>query len=63
MVRVFLTEKGQEKKEIAYETVIAFNQFVHSKINPKDLQVFFKVIQHINRIVDDITINQLTASN
>jgi len=63
MVRVFLTEKGQEKKEIAYETVIAFNQFVYSKIKPKDLQVFFKVIQNINRIVDDININQLTASN
>ena len=45
MVRIFLTKLGQAKKEIAYETVKAFNQFVFDDIPARELRVFFKVIQ------------------
>lgn len=63
MVRVFLTELGQKKKDIAYETVVAFNQFVYSRIPDKELEVFFKVIQQINKMVEENDINQITVLN
>lgn len=53
LVRIFLTEKGQQKKEIALKTVMAFNEKVRGIIDPAELQVFFKVIQRINQIVEE----------
>jgi DNA-binding MarR family transcriptional regulator len=63
MVRVFLTTLGQKKKDIAFETVLAFNQFVYSKISEQELDIFFKVIQQINQIVEENDISQITISN
>ena len=53
LVRIFLTKKGLQKKEISRKTVMAFNEKVRGIIDPDELQVFFKVIQRINQIVED----------
>jgi DNA-binding MarR family transcriptional regulator len=52
-VRIFLTEKGLEKREISRQTVRHFNQKVREKIPEKELNTFFKVISKINRMVDN----------
>ena len=51
-VRIFLTEKGLEKKEIARQTVRTFNHKVREEIPEADLAVFFKVITQINNLID-----------
>ena len=63
MVRIFLTELGQAKKEIAFETVKAFNQFVFDDIPARELRVFFKVIQRINQIVEENDLSEITKLN
>lgn len=63
MVRIFLTKLGQAKKDIAFDTVMAFNHFVYDQIPARDLRVFFKVIQQINQIVDENDINQIIMIN
>ena len=63
LVRIFLTPKGQEKKDIAYKTVMAFNRYVCNKIPPEELMIFLKVIQQINQIVEENNISQIVASN
>jgi len=52
-VRIFLTEKGLEKREVSRQTVRHFNQKVREKIPEKELHTFFKVISQINRMVDN----------
>lgn len=42
-VRIFLTEKGMEKKGKAIETVKTFNQFVKERIPAEKLNTFFQV--------------------
>jgi DNA-binding MarR family transcriptional regulator len=51
-VRIFLTEKGLEKKEIARQTVKTFNQKVREVIPEAELNVFFKVIAQINTLIE-----------
>lgn len=63
MVRIFLTPLGQQKKDKAYETVMAFNQFVHQQITQKDLHTFFKVIQHISQIVEENKLSDIVETN
>jgi len=63
LVRIFLTAKGQLKKDIAFKTVMAFNQQVYGKIPQEELNMFFKVIQQINQIVEENNISQIVASN
>ena len=42
-VRIYLTEKGKEKKGKAIDTVKAFNQFVRERIPEEKLNTFFQV--------------------
>ena len=42
-VRIYLTEKGKEKKGKAIETVKAFNQFVRERIPEEKLNTFIQV--------------------
>ena len=42
-VRIFLTEKGKEKKGKAIETVKTFNQFVKERIPEEKLNTFMQV--------------------
>lgn len=52
-VRIFLTPKGLEKKELSRQTVRRFNQKVREKISEDQLNIFFKVISQINRMIDN----------
>ena len=63
MVRIFLTPLGQEKKDKAYETVMAFNQFVNKKIPRRDLDIFFRVIQQISLIVEENNLSEIVATD
>ncbi len=51
-VRIFLTDEGKRKKEVSRETVLAFNQRVRSVIPESKLNVFFDVIEDINKIIE-----------
>lgn len=59
-VRILLTEKGLEKREISRQTVRNFNQKVREKIPAKELTTFFKVISRINRMIDNKEIYEPT---
>lgn len=52
-VRIFLTQKGLEKKELSRQTVRKFNHKVREKIPENELNTFFKVISQINQLIDN----------
>jgi DNA-binding MarR family transcriptional regulator len=51
-VRIYLTEKGKEKREIARRVVKQFNFSVREVIEEEKLAVFFEVIRKISKIVE-----------
>lgn len=51
-VRIFMTEEGKRKKEVARETVLSFNNQIRDAIPQSKLNVFFDVIEDINKIID-----------
>ena len=53
LVKIFLTEKGKQKKEIAKNKVRTFNSVLKDKIPQKKLQVFFDVIDTINAYIEN----------
>ena len=61
-VRIYLTEEGKEKRELAREGVIEFNKMVREKIPLDKLVVFFDVIKEINLIAEDENI-KIKAAN
>ena len=52
LVRIILTKEGKKKKEKSREVVLRFNQVVREKIEEQKLNVFFDVLQKINRIIE-----------
>jgi MarR family transcriptional regulator, organic hydroperoxide resistance regulator len=52
-VKVFLTEEGKAKREMAREGVIAFNTRIREVIPLEKLVVFFDVIKEISRLTDE----------
>ncbi|TDI66471.1 MAG: MarR family transcriptional regulator [Bacteroidetes bacterium] len=52
-VRVFLTNEGKEKREIAKNTVIALNDQMRKAIPPTKLKTFFEVIKQINQLIEN----------
>jgi DNA-binding MarR family transcriptional regulator len=53
LVRIFLTEKGLEKKEVSRLTVKHFNNKVRQQIPQDELDVFFKVCGRIQGMIDN----------
>ncbi len=51
-VRIFLTEKGLEKREIARKTVKKFNNYVQNHIPKEEMDVFFNVINKVNDLIE-----------
>jgi len=51
-VRIFLTKEGKQHKEKSKETVLRFNEVVREEISGKKLNVFFEVLQEINRMIE-----------
>ena len=52
-VRIFLTDLGKQKKEVSRETVLTFNTKVREVVPQSKLEVFFYVINDINKIIDN----------
>jgi DNA-binding MarR family transcriptional regulator len=52
-VKIFLTEKGIEKKAISRETVKVFNEEVFSRLSEVQLKAFYETIRTINDIIDE----------
>jgi DNA-binding MarR family transcriptional regulator len=50
ITRIFLTEKGKQKKEISKKTVKEFNNEVLEKIGEEKLKLFNEVIEQISEI-------------
>ena len=53
LVRIFLTDKGKEKKEVSRRTVKAFNNAVRAVIPEQKINIFFEVIDQINKVVEE----------
>ncbi|RDV14094.1 MarR family transcriptional regulator [Pontibacter diazotrophicus] len=53
LVRIFLTEKGLEKKEISRQTVKQFNYKVREEVPQEELDVFFKVCAQVQSIIEN----------
>ncbi|WP_162053644.1 MarR family winged helix-turn-helix transcriptional regulator [Pontibacter pamirensis] len=53
LVRIFLTEKGLEKKEISRQTVKKFNNKVRQEIPQEELDVFFKVCAQVQNMIEN----------
>lgn len=52
LVKIFLTELGRQKKDIAKKTVRTFNEAIRNQVSPDKLKVFFEVIKDIQKIID-----------
>ncbi|MBN8821653.1 MULTISPECIES: MarR family transcriptional regulator [Spirosoma] len=52
-VRIFLTEEGKAKRELARDGVILFNNMVREKIPLDKLVIFFEVMKDIIQMVED----------
>lgn len=53
LVRIFLTEKGLEKKEISRQTVKQFNYKVRQEVPQEELDVFFKVCAQVQSLIEN----------
>ncbi|AKD02491.1 MarR family transcriptional regulator [Pontibacter korlensis] len=53
LVRIFLTEKGLEKKEISRQTVKQFNHIIREEIPQEELEVFLKVCGRILGMIEN----------
>jgi MarR family transcriptional regulator, organic hydroperoxide resistance regulator len=51
-VRIYLTEKGKEKRDISRKVVKQFNFFVKENIPQEKLNIFFEVVENINNLID-----------
>lgn len=52
LVRIVLTKEGKQKKERSRETVLRFNEVVKEQIDNDKLNIFFEVLQQINRMIE-----------
>lgn len=52
LVRIVLTKEGKRKRDRSKETVLKFNDAVREQIADDKLDVFFEVLQHINKMID-----------
>lgn len=51
-VRIFLTEEGKVARERSRQTVLRFNEIIRREIPENKLNVFFDVIQQVNKIIE-----------
>jgi DNA-binding MarR family transcriptional regulator len=63
VMRIFLTDEGKKKRELAKIGVVAFNKAVREVVTPEKLDVFFEVINNINEIIDKKSINDKVNIN
>ena len=51
---VHLTPLGLEKRNVAKQVVLDFNENIRKKIKDSDIQTFLKVLSTINKTIDDM---------
>ncbi len=51
-VKIFLTEKGREKREVARTTVRKFNFMIQNTIENEKMEVFFEVVHRITKLIE-----------
>ena len=51
-VRIYLTKAGMKNKEKARETVLRFNEAIREEMSEQKLNVFFEVVQGINKMIE-----------
>lgn len=62
-VRILLTREGKKRREKARETVLRFNEAVRDVVPERKLEVFFDVVQHINRVIERSEIYDKATTN
>lgn len=62
-VRILLTREGKKRREKARETVLRFNEAVREVVPERKLEIFFDVVQHINRMVERSDIYDKAQTN
>ncbi|MCA0959297.1 MarR family winged helix-turn-helix transcriptional regulator [Flagellimonas ruestringensis] len=62
-VLIFLTPLGLEKREESKEVVLRFNEVVKEHVPEEDLDVFFKTMSTINKLITDKKIYSKTTNN
>lgn len=62
-VRILLTSEGKKRREKARETVLRFNEAVREVVPERKLEVFFDVVQHINRMIERSEIYDKATTN
>jgi DNA-binding MarR family transcriptional regulator len=53
LVKLFLTKKGKEKRDVAKEVVLRFNEKIYKEVPQEDLRTTFKVLSKVNEIIDE----------
>ena len=53
VVRIFLTNEGLEARYIARDVIFQFNNKILQRISQKNLDVFQKVVEQIQQIIDE----------
>jgi DNA-binding MarR family transcriptional regulator len=54
VVNLFLTEKGMALKRISKKMVVDYNNYLFAHIDPKDMEAFFRVIEQVTALTNDI---------
>lgn len=50
-VRIFLTEEGRQKKTIAIQTIMDFNEQIREVLTEKECASFFNIFSKINQVI------------
>ena len=59
-VKIHLTEQGLEKKKIAKNVVLEFNEYMLERIDQSDLKQYFETMRSITKITEDYKNLKLT---
>lgn len=53
VVRIYLTDAGQEKRELARQTVLEFNKAVRERIPDNKINYFMTIMMELNEVLED----------
>ena len=56
-VRIYLTEKGKKKRDIAKSKVVFFNEVLQKKLGRKKVSDFFDTMNELNRLIEEFSFN------
>ena len=59
-VKIHLTEQGLEKKKIAKNVVLEFNEYMLERVDQSDLKQYFETMRSITKITEDYKNLKLT---